>query len=178
MRHALALLPLLTGCYATKVLRAESLVPTEPVPGLMVSTIVETAQNDTSGGGTIGLAQAIVDVKNNSELETFGATVEPAVTSWLSTQGVQQRTDKERVMADKKTDWAAVANDFTVLSGTWVEPRGLGLRVATDMIFMGGTFKKMAATLDGPDAREAYTYTTSPSTRSTSGSSSACPGCG
>lgn len=160
MRLALAVLPLLVGCYATKVMRVEALVPTESVPALMVSTIVETTENDTANEGTLGLAQVVLDLKNNVDLDTFGVTVQPAVTTWLTTQGIGAHADKDRVMVDKKTDWAAVLNEFTVLSGTWVDPTGLPLRVATDTLFAGATFRKVAEGLDGPEAREAYTYTT------------------
>lgn len=160
MRALFAVLPLLVGCYATKVVRAPTLAPTEPVPGLMVSTIVETMANDDSNDGVMAVAQTVVDVANNAELDAFGAAVQPAVTGWLATQGVAQADDKERLMVGKKTDWAAVANDFTVLSGTWVDPDGLGVRVGTDTLFAGATFKKMAEKLAGPEPRETYTYTT------------------
>lgn len=160
MRSFLLLAPLLVGCYATKVVRAPTLAPDAPVPGLMVSTIVETSDSNTENDGVVGLVQAATDLANNAELETFGVGVEPAVTTWLATQGVAQTADKDRVMTGKQTDWGAVANDFTVLSGTWVDPDGLGLRVATDTLFAGGTMKAVAERVAGPDGREVYAYTT------------------
>jgi hypothetical protein len=126
----------------------------------MVSTIVETSESNTENTGAVGLVQAAVSLANNAELDEFGDAVEPAVTSWLATQGVAQAADKARVMDDRKVDWGAVANDFTVLSGTWVDPDGLGLRVATDTLFAGATMKSVAERLAGTDAREVYTYTT------------------
>lgn len=160
MLPVVVLLSSLTGCYATKVVRSTNLVPDAPVPGLMVSTIIETSESNSSGGGAVGLAQAVVALANNGELDKFGTTVEPAVTTWLGTQGVAQKTDKARVMGDKATDWGKVANDFTVLSGTWVDPDGLALRVATDTLFAGGTLKAMGAKLGTGEAGEAFVYTT------------------
>jgi hypothetical protein len=157
---ALVLLPLATGCYATKVMRAPALVPTEPAPGLLVSTIVETIETESQDADAFALAQTVANLANNAELDQFGGTVEPEVTAWLATQGVAQTTDKDRLMVGKSTDWAQVANDFTILSGTWVDPDGLGLRVATDTLFSGATFRSMAQKLDGPEGRELYTYTT------------------
>lgn len=137
------------------------MMPDQPVPGLMVSTIVETVSShndeDTSA---LAVTQAVFDVKNNTQLDEFGATVEPAVSTWLATQGVIQHSDKARVMEGKKIDWAESANAMTVVSGTWVDPRGLALRVATDSLFKGATFNKMAEKLDGPEAKEDYVYTT------------------
>ncbi len=82
------------------------------------------------------------------------------MSAWLASQGVTQTTDKSRVMGEETTDWGAVANDFTVLSGTWVDPDGLALRVATDTLFAGGTLKRMGAVLGGSVPNEAYVYTT------------------
>ncbi len=160
MLPVVVILSSLTGCYATKVVRSTDLAPDAAAPGLMVSTIVETYQSNSSGGGTTGLVQAIVDVANNSELASFGETVQPEVSAWLTTQGVAQTSDKDRVMGDKATDWGKVANDFTVLSGTWVDPDGLALRVATDTLFSAGTFKDVGSRLAGTDPKETYVYTT------------------
>ena len=160
MRVLLLLSPLLTACYATKVVRAPSLAPDAPVPGLMVSTLLETDSGNDQDDGALELVQAAVALSNNAELDVFGAEIEPAVTAWLTTQGVAQTTDKARLMDGRATDWGAVANDFTVLSGTWVDPDGLGLRIASNTLFAGGTMRAVAERLRGPDGREVYVYTT------------------
>ncbi len=156
MTAVFTLAPLLVGCYATKVVRAPSVSPEAAVPALMVSTIVET-QVSNQDEGLIGTAVALAD---NDELATFGERVEPAVRDWLTSQGVEQGADKDRLMAGRGTDWARVANDFTVFSGTWVDPDGLGVRLATDTLFAGGTLRAMGAQLGGADGREIFTYTT------------------
>jgi hypothetical protein len=159
MFTAVSAISLLTGCYATRVVRAPDLLPDAPAPGLMVSTIVETVSksNSSSVMGAVGAVATLVD---NGQLDKFGATVEPGVTGWLATQGVSQREDKARLMVGKNTDWASVANDFTVLSGTWVDPDGLGVRVATDTPFAAGTLKTMGTQLAGADPKETFVYTT------------------
>lgn len=160
MRAVLLLLPLLVGCYGTKVVRGPGLSPDAPVPGLMVSTILETAGSNVEEGGAVGLIQAGVDIANNAQLDNFGEAIEPAVTGWLATHGVAQTADKARLMTGKETDWAEVANDFTVLSGTWVDPDGLALRIATDTIFAGGTMRALAERVGTSDPRELFAYTT------------------
>lgn len=155
----LALLPLLVACHSTKILRSPTLVPESPLPALQVSTIIETTSyNDDEGA--VAVTQAVFDVVNNTQLDEFGATVRPTLEPWIQAQGLRAATDKERVMVGKSTDWAEVANSFTVLSGSWVDPEGLALRVATDTLFKGGTYKKMAEKLDGPEEKEAFVYTT------------------
>ncbi len=159
MPSFLVLAPVFLACYATKVLRAPSLMPEEPVSALMVSTIVETQQQENSDS-LVGAIQTGVDLANNAELDMFGGTVEPALTTWLTTMGVNQAADKTRLMTGKDTDWAAVANDFTVLSGTWVDPDGLGMRIATDTLFGEGPMRTLAERVGAKDPRELYSYTT------------------